>query len=101
MLGHLGDYPLHSYTKKLEWFRILTVIDEWKTERQSISCQDVGVDDACRDAKHAEVVLRFGLIEVNAKTVKFDKHTNFWLDDSSFHKKQYSPLFARSGEETW
>ena len=76
-MGRLGDYRLHSYTKKLEWFKILTVTDELKIERQSISCQDVGVDDACRDAKPAEVVLRFRLIEVDAEPVKFDKHANF------------------------
>ena len=30
------DYPLRSVTKKLEWFKISTVIDEWKIKRNYV-----------------------------------------------------------------
>ena len=36
MLRRLGDYPLRSVIKKLERFKISTVIDNWKMERQYV-----------------------------------------------------------------
>ena len=94
-------FSLHSFKKTQNGseFQLLQM-----TRRQRVnfsqSCQDVGVNDACRYVKPIEVVSRFILVEVNVEPVKVDKHGNCWVDHSSFLKKQWSPLFARSGEET-
>ena len=55
------------------------------------------------------VVSRFGLVKADVEPVEVvevlefvevRKHANYWLDHSSFLKKQWSPLCIRSGEET-
>ena len=72
MITH--DYLLHSVTKKLEWFKISTVIDEWKIERNYVVFGwDVEFGATCRGVKPVDFVSQFGLSEFDVELVKVDK----------------------------
>ena len=81
----------------------------------------VDVDNACGDGVCRtrnlsrllnSVVSRFGLVKIDVEHVEavevvevldfveVRQHANCWLDHSSFLKKQWSPLYIHSGEET-
>ena len=70
----MGCLPITFTYKKLERIEISTVTNNWKTERQYVLVVSItGVDDACQSVELVEVVLRFGLVEVNVGPVGFDK----------------------------